>query len=50
VTALADRLSGIGLVNDLLAEDLALYSYAEEAIAEGRDRGGVSLAERDALR
>jgi hypothetical protein len=50
VAALADRLCRIGLVNDLLAEDLALYSYAEEALAEGCDRSGVSLAERDALR
>jgi hypothetical protein len=50
VTALSERLSQIGAVNDLLAEDLALYSYAEEAIAEGRERGRVCLAEKGALR
>lgn len=35
VRALADMLSGIGMVNDLLAEDLALYAHVTDAIDEG---------------
>lgn len=35
VKTFAEMLSRIGIVNDLLAEDLALYSYVEEAINEG---------------
>jgi hypothetical protein len=32
ISALADRLSRISLVADLLEDDLALYSFAEESI------------------
>lgn len=35
IRSLADTLSGIGMVNDLLAEDLALYAYVTDAIDEG---------------
>ncbi|WP_442753564.1 hypothetical protein ACNHKD_11180 [Methylocystis sp. JAN1] len=35
VKTLAANLAKIGVVNDLLADDLALYSYAEDAINEG---------------
>lgn len=35
VQSLAVTLSKIAIVNDLLADDLALYSFAEEAITEG---------------
>jgi hypothetical protein len=42
VKTLATMLSRIGLVNDLLADDLALYSFVDEAIGE-------SLANPDGL-
>ncbi|QGM98927.1 hypothetical protein [Methylocystis parvus] len=35
VKTLASNLAKIGIVNDLLADDLALYSFAEDAINEG---------------
>ncbi|MGJ0509475.1 MAG: hypothetical protein ACR652_20605 [Methylocystis sp.] len=35
VSALAQTLSRIGVVNDFLAEDLALYAYVTEAIEDG---------------
>jgi hypothetical protein len=35
IRTLANTLSGIGMVNDLLAEDLALYAYVTDAIDEG---------------
>ncbi|WP_457796498.1 hypothetical protein [Methylocystis sp. S23] len=35
VKTLAANLAKIGIVNDLLADDLALYSYVEDAINEG---------------
>ncbi len=35
IRSLADMLAGIGMVNDLLAEDLALYAYVTDAIEEG---------------
>lgn len=35
VKTLAANLARIGVVNDLLADDLALYSYVEDAINEG---------------
>lgn len=35
IRRLAETLSEIGLVSDLLAEDRALYAYAAEAVAEG---------------
>jgi hypothetical protein len=35
VKTLAATLAKIGIVNDLLADDLALYKYVNEAIAEG---------------
>ena len=38
ISALADRLSRISLVADLLEDDLALYSFAEELIVVGAFR------------
>jgi hypothetical protein len=46
VTRLAEHLSQIGIVADLLADDLALYSYVEEAVRKGL-RGDTDLAARD---
>jgi hypothetical protein len=46
VTRVAETLSQIGLVVDLLSDDLALYSYVEEAVRKGL-QGGPDLAARD---
>lgn len=46
VQGLASLLSRIGIAVDLLQFDIALYSYVEEAIAEGLGRRGT-LATRD---
>jgi hypothetical protein len=35
IRKLADTLAGVGVVNDLLAEDIALYGYVTDAIDEG---------------
>jgi len=43
VKGLATSLSRIGLVTDLLEEDLALYSYVDEAIAEGVSHHGAEV-------
>lgn len=46
VQALATTLSRIGLVADILEHDLALYSYADEAIVSALD-GRAGVVERD---
>lgn len=46
VKRLAEHLSQIGIVADLLADDLALYSYVEEAVSKSLE-GGTDLAARD---
>lgn len=48
VRTFAGVLSRIGLVNDILAEDLALYSFVEEAISEGL-RNPEGVIQRDTL-
>lgn len=46
VLEVAEMLSQIGIVVDLIADDISLYSYVEEAVKRGA-HGGFDLAARD---
>jgi hypothetical protein len=48
VKNLAAMLSRIGLVNDLLADDLALYAFVDEAIKDGLSNPELVLQQRSA--
>lgn len=44
IRALADRLSGISLVSDLVEDDLALYSFAQESVNAALNNQGEAVA------
>lgn len=47
VVTLAEKLSCISAVSDILGDDLALYSYVDEAVSEGLEKAKEQLSYRN---